>query len=254
MSFPGVCRGLVFNLFGMIVDQTFRGVGAVIFTPSSGRSTTWGSAGNTAAAELQRRSFALPKRPCKWRTSLLPLWRHLWLWDFLGFRALPDRKLQIAVGIPGPHKLQNNFMPDKVSMMSVCLHSRNFYCFFCSAVALPTKVPRDGAARRFWWRAGCTASGSSSTVTGRMVKKRAPRPVEVSHFGALAFVDTGTSGQHARPCTVTVKGEITRCIWGPCIPPWVRCAVSSGTLSLLRMGAEISPFSRYCWVVAVVAY
>ena len=43
-------------------------------------------------------------------------------------------------------------------------------------------VPRDGAARRFWWRAGYTASGSSSTVTGRVVKKGAPRPVEVSHL------------------------------------------------------------------------
>ena len=26
-------------------------------------------------------------------------------------------------------------------------------------------------------------------------------------------------GQHARCCTVTLKGEITRCIWGPLYPP-----------------------------------
>ena len=26
------------------------------------------------------------------------------------------------------------------------------------------------------------------------------------------------SGQHARRCTVTLKGEITRCIWGPLYP------------------------------------
>ena len=44
-------------------------------------------------------------------------------------------------------------------------------------------VPRDGAARRFWWRAGYTASGSSSTVTGRMVKKGAPRPSRGVPFG-----------------------------------------------------------------------
>ncbi|CAL1157113.1 unnamed protein product [Cladocopium goreaui] len=33
MVHAGVCRGLVFNLFRMIVDHTFRGVGAVILDP-----------------------------------------------------------------------------------------------------------------------------------------------------------------------------------------------------------------------------
>jgi hypothetical protein len=74
-------------------------------------------------------------------------------------------------------------------------------------------------------------------------------------------MDTGMSGQHARRCTVTLKGEITRCIFGSLYPPgcdgWSRgtpvsLVVCPGTLSLLRKGAEISPFSRYCWVVAVV--
>ena len=58
MSFPGVCSGLVFNLFGMIVDHTFRGVGAVIFTPSSGEINYLGVGGQHrgcgAAAALVR--------------------------------------------------------------------------------------------------------------------------------------------------------------------------------------------------------
>ena len=42
MVHAGVCRGLVFNLFGMIVDHTFRGVGAVILDPRQWRCTIFG--------------------------------------------------------------------------------------------------------------------------------------------------------------------------------------------------------------------